>query len=285
MKKFLLSVMSLMMIALSTNAQSFDKKGTAAFPTFSKIADTNVLSGVKKADSNYKLIGLDGSDSPAGMTNFYDMKDDKNGNMVLSAIKLSQFEGYTIIGVRFAVASDLGTGAGVIGLVYDKNEKQSDNLSAQMTSNDYEVSEISDNTLTTKWNLLGYAKQHKVTSADNDILYGIAYTETAKDVRPILFGKSTETDYENMFLVYGVGSKGEGLYYVSGAKNPYVPCFQLVVLDKNGETAVIGVDGKVTPLAETYYSIDGKKLSAPQEGLNIVKMSDGTTRKIIVNKK
>lgn len=35
--------------------------------------------------------------------------------------------------------------------------------------------------------------------------------------------------------------------------------------------------------AETqYYSIDGKRLAAPQKGLNIVKMSDGTTRKIVV---
>ena len=29
------------------------------------------------------------------------------------------------------------------------------------------------------------------------------------------------------------------------------------------------------------YSIDGKQLSAPQKGLNILKMSDGTTRKIV----
>ena len=30
------------------------------------------------------------------------------------------------------------------------------------------------------------------------------------------------------------------------------------------------------------YSIDGTQLSAPQHGLNIVKMSDGTTRKVMV---
>ena len=30
-----------------------------------------------------------------------------------------------------------------------------------------------------------------------------------------------------------------------------------------------------------YYSIDGKRLSAPQKGLNIIRMSDGTTRKIV----
>ena len=34
--------------------------------------------------------------------------------------------------------------------------------------------------------------------------------------------------------------------------------------------------------AVRYYTIDGKLLSTPQRGLNIVKMSDGTMRKVIV---
>ena len=29
------------------------------------------------------------------------------------------------------------------------------------------------------------------------------------------------------------------------------------------------------------YSIDGKQFSQPQKGLNILKMSDGTTRKVV----
>ena len=33
-----------------------------------------------------------------------------------------------------------------------------------------------------------------------------------------------------------------------------------------------------------YYSLDGKRSTTPQRGLNIVKMSDGTTRKVIVNR-
>lgn len=40
----------------------------------------------------------------------------------------------------------------------------------------------------------------------------------------------------------------------------------------------------VTATAEgvKHYSIDGRKLSAPQRGINIVKMSDGSTRKIFI---
>lgn len=33
---------------------------------------------------------------------------------------------------------------------------------------------------------------------------------------------------------------------------------------------------------ERYYTIDGKLLSAPQRGLNIIKMSDGKTRKVVI---
>ena len=31
-----------------------------------------------------------------------------------------------------------------------------------------------------------------------------------------------------------------------------------------------------------YFSLDGKKLSAPQKGINVVKMSDGTSKKVLV---
>ncbi|MBO4550824.1 MAG: hypothetical protein J5733_08840, partial [Bacteroidaceae bacterium] len=32
----------------------------------------------------------------------------------------------------------------------------------------------------------------------------------------------------------------------------------------------------------TWYSLDGKKLSKPQKGLNILRMNDGITRKVIM---
>ena len=33
---------------------------------------------------------------------------------------------------------------------------------------------------------------------------------------------------------------------------------------------------------ERYYSLDGKRLDQPQRGLNIIRMSDGAIRKVIV---
>lgn len=43
-----------------------------------------------------------------------------------------------------------------------------------------------------------------------------------------------------------------------------------------------GVDASTSaPHAVAYYTIDGRQVDAMQKGLNIVKMSDGTSRKIL----
>ncbi len=34
--------------------------------------------------------------------------------------------------------------------------------------------------------------------------------------------------------------------------------------------------------AREHYSIDGKRLTAPQHGLNIIREADGTTKKILI---
>ena len=33
---------------------------------------------------------------------------------------------------------------------------------------------------------------------------------------------------------------------------------------------------------EDWYSLDGKKLSKPQKGINIIRYTDGTSRKVLV---
>ena len=47
-------------------------------------------------------------------------------------------------------------------------------------------------------------------------------------------------------------------------------------------TGISTVDETANAKAESFYSLDGKRLSAPAKGLNIVKMSDGSVKKIIV---
>ena len=48
-----------------------------------------------------------------------------------------------------------------------------------------------------------------------------------------------------------------------------------------GATAVNGVTANDNVSAVAYYTADGQRLAQPQRGLNIVLMSDGTTRKIM----
>ena len=46
-------------------------------------------------------------------------------------------------------------------------------------------------------------------------------------------------------------------------------------------TAIMNVNNDVMT-SQQYYSLDGKRIVKLQRGLNIVKMKDGTTRKVLV---
>lgn len=74
---------------------------------------------------------------------------------------------------------------------------------------------------------------------------------------------------------------------VNGVKNRcYLPAaaagarLRIVLADDEAATAVNGVNTEATP-AE-YYSTNGMKVAAPQKGMNIVKMNDGSVKKMIV---
>lgn len=74
---------------------------------------------------------------------------------------------------------------------------------------------------------------------------------------------------------------------VNGVKNRcYLPAaaagarLRIVLEDGENATAVNGVNSAATP-AE-YYSTNGVKVAAPQKGVNIVKMNDGSVKKMIV---
>jgi len=45
-------------------------------------------------------------------------------------------------------------------------------------------------------------------------------------------------------------------------------------------TGIKGINDVMT--GESYYSIDGKQMATPQRGLNIIRMNDGTTKKIVI---
>lgn len=81
------------------------------------------------------------------------------------------------------------------------------------------------------------------------------------------------------YAVQAVKGEGEAAIYSE-------PSGRMIVDLKNGEsfTSITAIDevsaGEVVEAER--YSIDGKKLNAPAKGLNIIRMSDGSVRKVMV---
>ena len=74
------------------------------------------------------------------------------------------------------------------------------------------------------------------------------------------------------------------LYVPAGTKSKYesTPAWNMFKNIVEGiENAVKSVEADVTAEETERYNVSGQRISSPQKGLNIVKMSDGTTRKIM----
>lgn len=108
-------------------------------------------------------------------------------------------------------------------------------------------------------------------------------------------GNKFENDYnvtldndwnaDNMDIVAFISRpiKMQGNQYTTAADDAYVTNTNMVKLGSsttgiNGVNA--GIDTSATEVAR--YTVDGRRVSAPVKGLNIVKMSDGRTMKVIV---
>ena len=88
---------------------------------------------------------------------------------------------------------------------------------------------------------------------------------------------------ENMNVIAFISRpvKIEGNYITSNVNDVWVSNTNMVKLgETTGIEKPIVSNGDVKEVAR--YSIDGSKLNAPAKGINIVKMSDGTTRKVVV---
>ena len=270
MKKILLPILSLLFAATGAMAQDVAEQASSKETLY---------------------IMHDGANDPVGYDGFYDWQ---SANMVASVkdfgTQASELKGMKAVGLRFVVAASLGENASVICNVYKSwSDSNPVRLSGELTDKNYNASIMAGGNSQIYWNEVKFSEPYTFTGNEGLALYGYRYTqeigENAENAKPVVFGKSTDTDYNNMFMVSGQPStdKEAGLYSVSNKSNPYTPCILLIV-EKDGETSVIGINGADQPVAQQYFSLDGKKLSAPQKGLNIVKMSDGTTHKVIVNK-
>lgn len=96
------------------------------------------------------------------------------------------------------------------------------------------------------------------------------------------------------YLLLGNKSRGVGFYVLD--ETSYIPACRAYIqvahgegtknsyaaFDFNGEAGVEGVNASSVAKVVAVYGISGEKRSTMQHGLNIVKMSDGTVKKVMV---
>lgn len=302
MKKTLLSLAAMLLLAGGASAQT--AKSAAVYT--GKV-DATPVSVVKKAkapmmkeeESKYVTLGFNGSENPSQLNGFPTWS---SVSLVLSQLNngvdfdFSEYAGYKIVGLQFAAAANLGEKAGALAVVYqsetDQNGTELDSPYLVEGKN-YTVSTVENNTLNLQWNAVAFAEPYEITGDEFAFLYGLAYEQvkgdgTSQDEFPFLTGVSTDSGVEGMFLAYGQPSSKyeKGMYMLNDPNDTKSEkrclCVQLVLEKPDGSTVILGLNGSDKPVAMQYFSLDGKKLSAPQKGINVVKMSDGTSKKVLV---
>lgn len=299
MKKTLLSLAAMLLLAGGASAQT--AKSAAVY---TDKVDATPVSVVKKAkapmmkEEKYVALGFNGSENPSQSNGFPKWE---SASMVLSRldngvdVDFSEYAGYKIIGLQFAVTANLGEKAGAVAVVFEsKTDQNGTELGSPYLVEDenYKVSAVENQQLNLQWNGVAFAEPYEITGEEFAFLYGLAYEQvkgngTTQEEFPFLTGVSTDTGVEGMFLAYGKPSSTykEGMYTLNNPgdnSEKRCPCMQLILVKPNGETVILGLNGSDKPVAVQYFSLDGKKLSAPQKGINVVKMSDGTSKKVLV---
>lgn len=302
MKKTLLSLAAMLLLAGGASAQT--AKSAAVYT--GKV-DATPVSVVKKAkapmmkeeESKYALLGFNGSENPSQLNGFPSWESVK---LVMSELDngvdydFSEMAGYKIVGLNFAVAANLGEKAGALAIVYqDENDQEGTELDSPylVEGTNYTVSTVENQQLTLQWNSVAFSQAYEITGDEPAFMYGLAYEQvkgdgTSQEEFPFLTGVSEDNGVAGMFLAYGKPSSKykEGMYTLNKADDTttkkYCLCMQLILEKPDGSTVILGLNGSDKPVAVQYFSLDGKKLSAPQKGINVVKMSDGTSKKVLV---
>ena len=253
---------------------------------------------MKEEESKYALLGFTGSNNPSQNNGFPTWQ---SASMVMSELDngvdydFSELAGYKIVGLNFAVTANLGEQAGAFAFVYQDENDQGTELDSPYLVEDenYKVSTVENQQLTLQWNSVAFAEPYEITGEELAFQYGLAYEQvkgngTTQEEFPFLTGVSTDNGVEGMFLAYGKPSSKyqEGLYTLNDPNDTESEkrclCMQLILETPDGSTVILGLNGSDKPVAMQYFSLDGKKLSAPQKGINVVKMSDGTSKKVLV---
>lgn len=295
MKRILLSMMALACAVTGASAQEIGSEIKGETNMARNMAVVSIATPAGKANAKKKikdneaLVGYPGSETPVGYEGWPSVADAQAvAAQIDDAKKMKILSKYTLVGMRFIVLGNLGDGAAAFTWLYGADGKAKADCEYELKEGQYDLCQLdASNQLTVKYNDVYFDTPATFEATDQAVRYGLMYTQNtdknSKDAYPFLYGKTTEVSDGMCFLVYGTFNtkKGEGWYISANEQNPYTPCIQLIVKDSKNDTYVVGVDGSLEPTESKYYTLDGKQLSAPQKGLNIVKMSDGTTRKVV----
>lgn len=239
-------------------------------PVFKAMDDDSYLSKqkhlfVQGADTRYIDVGIGNNLSAEVMGR-------------LTPEMLKPYAGYKIVGISFAVGSTLGNSPSIIFYELDDDGW---NLMGRSGVKDYYIDSIVFNEVEGTWNYV-------IPEEPNAIMFGYTFdpihlfmNETNENY--VAVGRTN--DLANGFLVWGELIKDEGykLYRLSSNELPYAACVQLI-LSNGSSTEIVGVDGKRNVKVVERYAPNGQRVSAPVSGINIEKLSDGTTRKVFVQK-
>ena len=227
--------------------------------------------------SKQKHLFVNGADSPyIGIGIGNNLSAEVMGRLTPEMLK--PYAGYKIVGISFAVGSTLGNSPSVIFYELDYDGWR---LMGRSGFKDYYTDSFTFNEVECTWNYV-------IPEGPNAIMFGYTFdpihlflAQTNDNV--VTVGRTT--DLTNGFLVWGELIKGEGykLYRLSTDELPYAVCVQLI-LSNGSSTEIVGVDGKRDVKVVERYTPDGRRVSAPVSGINIEKLSDGTTRKVFVQK-
>ena len=305
MKKTLLSMAAMLLLATGASAQKLDltvageANVDSRFNKFEQVAAPKA-NGMKKLKEGDKLLGFPCTATPVANVGWPTVPDAASA---ASQLMLDEsWYGYTVIGIRYLLLGSLGenteeTSVGVYVWGIPESGKQEDLLAAEkmLSEGDYELCVVRDQQLTANWNETYFDTPFKLSDKTVALRYGFMYVQDTNDddgnlaAAPFLMGKfGDEEEFPDPnsgnapFLVFGTFGEKQDWYLYSASDYPYALCVQVIVRTPNGETAILGVDASGKVYEKEFYSLDGKKLSAPQKGINVVKMSDGTSKKVLV---
>lgn len=305
MKKTLLSMAAMLLLATGASAQKLDltvagkANVDSRFNKFEQVAAPKT-NGMKKLKEGDKLLGFPCSATPVANVGWPTVPDAASA---ASQLMLDEsWYGYNVIGIRYLLLGSLGENTkeapvGVYVWGIPESGKQEDLLAAEKLLNegDYELCVVRDQQLTANWNETYFDEPFELSDKTVALRYGFMYVQDTNDddanlaAAPFLMGKFGDDEEfpdpnsgNAPFLVFGTFGEKQDWYLYSASDYPYALCVQVIARKPNGETAILGVDASGKAYEKQYYSLDGKKLSAPQKGINVVKMSDGTSKKVLV---